>query len=896
MQLSKFFLVKILLTITTLSIATAQPPDRIEVQEQEIFKSGSNVAWVNFARDIGPGQTDLDTFEDIFRDVNEDGGNTMRLWLHTNGTNTPEWNGDTVVGPGEGTIEDLRDILDLAQLHDVNLMLCLWSFDMLQSDAQTGLDQQQRDRNRAILEDDEKMQAYIDNALKPMVEELKGHPAIGSWEIFNEPEGMSSEISNANWAYESTSIEHVQTFINRTAGTIKRADPEVKVTNGSWNFQVLSDIGDFHNYYRDDRLINAGGDEDGTLDFYTVHFYPEHFGTDTSPFHNDADHWGLDKPIVVAEFWPDETHGVSADELYTTLYERGYAGALSWSWSDQNQGNWDMSLTNMEAVRDLDPDAVFFSITDEVRASISANPERILEGGEALLKWQTAGADEAYLDDEAVGLRGSKTVSPQDTTEYKLVALADSGEKADTVYARVYIVPPDEFNRARGKSAFSSSNEQGHNEDPNYATDGDMNTRWSSKYTDDEWIYVDLEQNLNIDRVTLHWEYAYGEQYDIEVSHDGVKWHTVYEERNGDGETDQIDLEDEVIGRYVRMKGIQRGTQYGYSLWELEVFGTPSDVNPPVVNMIMPEPDRNFDKGDDIYVEAVVDTGTYEIDQVEILVDDQAVTRLTEAPFSFRWSTEELGDFSISARAADEEFEVYAEPVSVTVIEPPEITRYEAQNAGLSGDYEIQSDETASGGEYAAIGSGDATIRWQDIHVEESKEYDLRIGYRLPKEDQKMDVRIGLFVNRQDVPFKGPKDQWLTTDLNNIYLNSGDNDIRITTGTGNVHIDYIDVRGEGQLVSSESEPDIPDSFKLSQNYPNPFNPTTLISYELPSESRVTLEVFDATGRRVATLVDKNKQAGKHETEFQATDLSSGVYIYRLEADNFTQTRSMMLVK
>ncbi len=90
--------------------------------------------------------------------------------------------------------------------------------------------------------------------------------------------------------------------------------------------------------------------------------------------------------------------------------------------------------------------------------------------------------------------------------------------------------------------------------------------------------------------------------------------------------------------------------------------------------------------------------------------------------------------------------------------------------------------------------------------------------------------------------------------------------------------------------------DLPVEYSLQQNYPNPFNPATVIRYELPADSEVRLEVFDMLGRRVATLVNGQIRAGRHEVTFDGTRLASGTYIYRLQAGNHVQTRKMMFVK
>jgi serine protease len=89
---------------------------------------------------------------------------------------------------------------------------------------------------------------------------------------------------------------------------------------------------------------------------------------------------------------------------------------------------------------------------------------------------------------------------------------------------------------------------------------------------------------------------------------------------------------------------------------------------------------------------------------------------------------------------------------------------------------------------------------------------------------------------------------------------------------------------------------VPDQFGLSQNYPNPFNPTTTVSFDLPEGFNVNLEVYNATGQKVATLVNGWMEAGSHMVDFDATGLSSGVYFYRLEAGGMVAMRRMILMK
>lgn len=87
-----------------------------------------------------------------------------------------------------------------------------------------------------------------------------------------------------------------------------------------------------------------------------------------------------------------------------------------------------------------------------------------------------------------------------------------------------------------------------------------------------------------------------------------------------------------------------------------------------------------------------------------------------------------------------------------------------------------------------------------------------------------------------------------------------------------------------------------DNFNLFANYPNPFNPTTKISHQLPVDAHVTLKVYDLLGREVGTLVNEEKQAGKYEVEFDASRLSSSLYLYRISINDFVKTMKMIVVK
>lgn len=87
-----------------------------------------------------------------------------------------------------------------------------------------------------------------------------------------------------------------------------------------------------------------------------------------------------------------------------------------------------------------------------------------------------------------------------------------------------------------------------------------------------------------------------------------------------------------------------------------------------------------------------------------------------------------------------------------------------------------------------------------------------------------------------------------------------------------------------------------EEFILYQNYPNPFNPITTIKYQIPNSGNILLKIYDILGNEVASLVDGYKERGKYEIEFDAISLASGVYFYKLQADEFISVKKMVLLK
>ncbi|MCA9874409.1 MAG: discoidin domain-containing protein [Anaerolineales bacterium] len=214
-----------------------------------------------------------------------------------------------------------------------------------------------------------------------------------------------------------------------------------------------------------------------------------------------------------------------------------------------------------------------------------------LLAGESIVRFlvDNGGFNVNYFDISITQATPTPTSPPTQTP----TATATATATATNTPAAVYTCSN---NLALNRSVTSSSMENS-GLPPSNAVDGSDSTRWSSAFSDPQWIRVDLGGMATVTEVGLNWETAYGRVYQIQISNDDSNWTTIYSNSNGDGGWDKITGLN-ANGRYVRMYGTQRGTGWGYSLYEFQVCGTFATVE--LINANFNSGTNSFNYADDV--------------------------------------------------------------------------------------------------------------------------------------------------------------------------------------------------------------------------------------------------------------------------------------------------------
>ncbi len=337
-------------TVSSTPLLTVSGTD-ILYNGKKIFFSGTNLAWSDYNSDVGDAPLDENAWRKAVEGTRAAGGNAIRWWLFNNMSQSPTIDQTThlVTGPKENTIANMKKALDIAEEYGVMVSMCLFSHNLMEPN-QWGIynEKVDIDANKKLFEDDGTA-AFITSVLEPVVKAIGFHKALMTWEVFNEPEGMTAKP--IGWTAESMTKEKLQKFTNKVAAAIHNIDPGYLVSTGSVNIKYQS-------WWNDAELVKAGGEANGTLDFFQTHYYPYYQDDAVSPFVNTAAQmattYGYDKkPMIIGEFpasgWKGDTYTssmaakteISTEECYRKAFDGGYAGALAWQYiGDKTESNF----------------------------------------------------------------------------------------------------------------------------------------------------------------------------------------------------------------------------------------------------------------------------------------------------------------------------------------------------------------------------------------------------------------------------------------------------------------------------------------------------------------------------------------------------------------------------
>jgi hypothetical protein len=459
-------------------------------------------------------------------------------------------------------------------------------------------------------------------------------------------------------------------------------------------------------------------------------------------------------------------------------------------------------------------------------------------------------------------------------------------------YTVTVTVGNNSTNIAQGKPAVASSLETTAMVAGN-AVDGNGTTRWSSQFSDPQWIYVDLRDNYSIDRVKLIWEGAYGKDYKIQTSPDASNWTDIKTVTGNTSLTnDWTGLTG--AGKYVRIYGTARGTVYGYSLFELQVYGTLSNANlAPSVNIISPINNSTYTSPATVTLSANASDPDGTISKVEFFHNGSTFigqSASTANPFTFTWSNVGAGTYSITCKATDNLGASKVSAPVVIVVNPPANDNIAKGKTAVA-----SSTETATTSAANAV-DGVASTRWSSLFSDPQWIYvDLGSNYNVNRVRLVWEAAYGRDYKVQvsgstSGPWTDIKTVTGNTTLTNDWtgLSGVGRYVRVSgTARGTVYgysLYELEVYGtaSARMAFHETESNNNTEGKLLI-YPNPAGEKITIQHA-DAEEMLVIKVFSLQGALLKTALIQNGE------ELNISDLASGNYILISGEGNRTKTK------
>ncbi len=327
---------------------------------------------------------------------------------------------------------------------------------------------------------------------------------------------------------------------------------------------------------------------------------------------------------------------------------------------------------------------------------------------------------------------------------------------------------------------------------------------------------------------------------------------------------------------------------------DIDVNGISGDW--PLVSITNPIDNSEFPDSADILIEAEAYDADGSVVLVEFFASDTLkIGERDTIPYSLTWMNVPNGSYILTAIATDDSGNQRISNQVRIQVGAPQFVNMEAENAVIQGaDISVMNNPLASNGAFVRMETNIGSITWTLSNIPEAGNYTIKFGYRLWADRPKSQFINVNGERAAELVFNGSLNLWLENPLA-VDLNAGSNTIQMELSWGWMDLDYLAVP-TGIATSINEIPEIPFSYSLFQNYPNPFNPETNIRYSILKTENVKLSVYDILGRRISVLIDEKQNPGIYTAPFKAYGLPSGVYFYRLETENFIQTKSMVLLK
>ncbi len=355
-----------------------------------------------------------------------------------------------------------------------------------------------------------------------------------------------------------------------------------------------------------------------------------------------------------------------------------------------------------------------------------------------------------------------------------------------------------------------------------------------------QWIQVDLGATREVTRVLLNWETAYARAYKVQISDDAETWTDLYSTLTGNGGTDNL-TGLSGTGRYVRVYATQRGTQWGYSLWEFGAYGADG------TNLALNRP-------------ASASSAENSTLDARAAVDGSMSTRWASGSLEAEMNTGAVDPND--PRAAVSGWHVYG------------IDWYEDHMDFVVDENVYHRHFFKDGGAASANGQDEKSIR-------------TIAGRR---------VAYSEFSNHFEEwhPFEHEFYVILSSGVggNGTYGGAIGPDAAFPAS---VFVDWVRVY-EMSGTAAEAKAEYPSAFVLHDNYPNPFRAATTLSFSLPTPMPVRVDIFDLLGRKVLTRDLGFREAGQQEVRVDAADMSAGVYLYTVRAGTQSRTGQFTVIR